>query len=86
MRYKSFGVIASIELAGPGEVSEMVFEDGSRAYIEEPELRLLRKTFGSLEGALGRTVLYATSRASKIICGLAPADTQAFDRAMRALD
>ena len=86
MRYKSFGVIASIELAGPGEVSEMVFEDGSRAYIEEPELKVLRTAFGSLEGSLGRRVVYATSRASRILCGLAPADTQAFDRAMRALD
>ena len=86
MRYGSSGVIASIELAGPGEVSEVLFADGSRAYIEETELRLLRAVFGSLEGSLGKPIVYATSRASKIICGLAPRDAQAFDRAMRAFD
>ena len=86
MRYKSFGVIASIELAGPGEVSELLFEDGSRAYIEETELKLLRAVFGSLEGALGKPIVYATSRATKVICGMEPRDAQAFDRAMRALD
>ena len=85
-RFNASGIIGSIELAGPGEVSEIIFDDGSKAYIEEPELRQLKTAFGSLEGSLGKSILYVTSRVSKIICGLQPTDMYAFDRLLKSLE
>ena len=41
--------------------------------------------FGSLEGSLGKAILYATARSTRIVCAWEPTDLAAFDKQLKLL-
>ena len=84
MRFNASGVIGSIEVSEPDYVSEVIFDSGERAYCEPDTLRQLAKVFGSLEGSLGKSILYGMDRFG-FITGFKASDTAAFDRQLKSL-
>ena len=84
-RFAASGVIGSISVGGEGEISEVIFDNGDRAWVEADTLGEFARVFGSLEGSLGKTILYATARSTRIVCAWEPTDLVAFDKQLKLL-
>ena len=84
-RFAASGVIGSISVGGESEISEVIFDNGDRAWVEADTLGEFAKVFGSLEGSLGKAILYATARSTRIVCAWEPTDLAAFDKQLKLL-